>query len=44
MPAREGKSWPFDSVVRSEIVYRAWVRGANGKAELFADEIAELQR
>lgn len=40
---REGKSLPFENIVRWEIVYGAWVRKTGGKPFLFADEISELQ-
>jgi hypothetical protein len=42
---RAGKAWPFDSIVRWEIVYGAWVRGSGkyAKPHLFPDVISELQ-
>lgn len=39
---REGKVWPYDKIVRLEIVYGAWVRGASKQPHLF-DYISELQ-
>ncbi len=40
---REGKTWPFDRILRLEIVYGSWVRGSCGKPYLFSDRIGELQ-
>ena len=40
---REHKSWPFDSVVRWEVVWGQSIRGADGKPRLFIEQIAELQ-
>ncbi len=40
---REHKSWPFDSVVRWEVVWGQWIRGPDRKPNLYHEQVAELQ-